>query len=71
MKIYNFRQLFLASLMTVFCFLANKWLFFPALVLAYKCGDGRKIFLFGSEMFIVCALAGYIIWHFFETNKSD
>lgn len=69
--INNFRQFLLASLMIVFCFLANKWLFFPALVAAYKCGDSRGIFGFGLEIFIVCALAGYIVWHFFKTNKSD
>lgn len=69
--INNFRQLLLASLMIVFCFLVNKWLFFPAFILAYKCGDGRKMILFGLEIFIVCALAGYIVWHFFKTKKGD
>ena len=71
LDIRNFRQLFLASLMIVFCFLINKWLFFPVLFLAYKMGDCRKMILFGSEIFVVCALVGYIVWHFFKTNQSE
>lgn len=70
MGIRNFGQLLSASLIIVCCFLLNKWLFFPATFLAYKSADIRKMILFGSEIFIVCALAGYIVWHFFKTKDK-